>query len=485
MDLHHTTRLLQTKYSVIDLIDLNTFTDPGELYKRVLKLKRDQFQNQERIVFVYSKNKLKFLLEILSEIDIPNFFIIILSHDKTISANNITVIYYIGECIDNNISFDLSDIHCIYPWVNIVIQNSGHLNPCCAYKGTPEHNITNILLESYYESMHNLRDLFRSGQKSDNCKVCWKNEAAGIPSMRQMAKHKLQDIYYLIDYSKDIFSNLQMLDLKLGNTCNLSCRICNNTASSKIAKEDLLHNKISNKKFIEIKKASQWSESEEFQDQLLSVANNLTYLDIYGGEPLLSKTHFKFLNQLIELGVADKIKIDYNTNGTVYSEKFFEYWAHFKEIKLSFSIDDIGRRFELERNGASWETVCNNINKFNLKKSIRFKTDVYPTVSILNVYYIPELLDWINHQEFSQPPSFNTLMDPNYFAINNLPVSVKNIVAEKLNCVEQLRPIVNYMMQEGNDLIDTTIQQIRLLDQIRGQNFADTHLDFANIIEYR
>ena len=36
----------------------------------------------------------------------------------------------------------------------------------------------------------------------------------------------------------------------------------------------------------------------------------------------MSKMHFKFLQRLIELDVAKNIKIDYNSNGTIYSERF-------------------------------------------------------------------------------------------------------------------------------------------------------------------
>jgi hypothetical protein len=198
----------------------------------------------------------------------------------------------------------------------------------------------------------------------------------------------------------------------------------------------------------------------------------------------MSKAHFTFLKSLIDLGVASKIKIDYNSNGTVYSDKFFEYWKNFKEVKISFSIDNIGERFELERNGASWDTVCENIGKFNSMRSDSFKTDVFPTVSILNVYYLPELLDWINSQNFSQPPSFNMLSNPMPLAINNLPTPTKNAVSKKLSNYDILLPIVNYMNQDGYNLIDIAKKQNSMIDAKRQQNFSITHSEFANIIDY-
>ena len=459
---------------VLDRIFLHEYNKLNILYKKIVSLKKDVFQDNERIYFVYNPNSstsTDTVQELLDFVDIPRFFVVF-EEDQQLPLFEL--------------DFVPKESHCIYPWINSVIFNQGKLEPCCMYKGTDNANIKNVSLESYYMSkpMVNLREQFRQGKYDKGCSQCWKNESAGVISMRQQAKFKLKDIYYQVDYGQDDIQNLQMLDLKLGNTCNLSCRICDSSASSKIAEEELLHNNISDQKFIQLKESSRWSESEIFQNQILSIADNLTYLDIYGGEPLMSKAHFTFLKSLIDLGVASKIKIDYNSNGTVYSDKFFEYWKNFKEVKISFSIDNIGERFELERNGASWDTVCKNIGKFNSMRSESFKTDVFPTVSILNVYYLPELLDWINSQNFSQPPSFNMLSNPMQLAINNLPTPTKNAVTKKLSNYDVLIPIVNYMNQDGYNLIDITKKRIGLIDSRRQQNFSVTHSEFANIIDY-
>lgn len=479
-----TSQLYQT-YSIVDYVNLNDFSTPGSLYDRVLSLKQEKFQNNERIIFVYSKNKINFLLEILEAIDIPTFFLVLLANEE-VFVDNINVLRYNSEYVDNNISFDLPVSHCIYPWINTVISNTGKLDPCCLYKSDSLNTIIDTPLESFYtgKTMTDLRNKFRRGEYPSGCNSCWKHESSGVPSMRLVAKFKLKELYYRIDYNQDQYQNLQMLDLKLGNTCNLSCRICTPIESSKIAEYSFANNRLSKEKYFEIKQAGEWPDSDIFWEQVLLIANELKYLDIYGGEPLLSKKHFKFLQRLIDLGVSKNIKIDYNTNGTVYSEKFFEYWDHFKEIKLSFSIDNIKDRFELERNGTNWTTVCDNIKKFISKNSNTFKTDVFPTVSMLNVYYLPELIEWIGRQNFSESYSLNMLSHPDYLSINNLPMYAKLAVAEKLKPYESLLPVVNYMMQPGIDIIKKTKEYIKILDMERSQSFLSTHSDFANIIAY-
>jgi len=487
MNLDHVKTLLFSKYSIIDFINLNEFFEPGILYNRVAALKKEEFSNNERIVFVYSENKIKFLLEILSAVDIPIFFTIIIAN-KEINIGNFNVIKFVGDYADNHVSFDLSNSHCIYPWVNSTILNGGDLVPCCVYQTRSGDNINKTTLLDFYKSdeINKLRSDLRQGNYATGCSSCWQNESAGLESTRLKAKFKLKEIYYQIDYNKNDFQNLQMLDLKLGNNCNLSCRICDSESSSLVAKNNLLHNRLAKNRFIEIKKSANWADTESFWNQLQEITNKLTYLDLYGGEPLLNKIHFTFLQRLIDLGVSHNIRIDYNTNGTVYSEKFFDYWQHFKEVKLSFSIDNIENRFELERSGAKWKTVSANIKKFNNKKSNKFRTDVYPTISILNVYYLPELINWVNSQNFSEPPTLhNMVAGHDYLSINNLPDTVKYIIAKKLRNNNLLDPIINYMMRDGVDLLDKAKSYIKMLDLERSQNFSISHSEFANIIGYQ
>ena len=388
------------------------------MYEALLGVKKDYYYPQERIVIQHATagKTISLVKELLEFLDIPEYFII---YEQVSSTDKI--------------NFEFSPSHCIYPWINLTIDNIGELSPCCIFnKKIPNANIANDNIKDIYHSdyLKNLRKQFLQGNKPAECSACWKNEDVGIPSMRQGGKYKFRDIYYKIDYEKEEFTNLQIFDLKLGNACNLTCNICDRVASSKIAKKDLDNNVISINDFNALKKSVAWAESEHFWNQILLAVDNLKYLDIFGGEPLMSKLHFKFLKKLIELDVAKNIKIDYNTNGTIYSDQFFYDWSHFKEIKLSFSIDDIESRFESQRVGAKWKDVCNNIKKFNLLRSDKFVTEVFPTVNTQNVLYIPELLDWVHTQDFDHI-AFNILHYPMQYNILSLSVTDKEIVINK------------------------------------------------------
>ena len=413
-----------TDYNILATVDLTKYSSVPELYNDLLLLKKDNYENNDRIVFVHghSSKILKLVKELLVVIDIPEFFVV---YDQ----------------IDSNegLDFEFSQSHCIYPWIGLNIGNTGEIKPCCLSK----ENIANIVDINIHDAYHGnilkeLRKDLLAGNKPDNCTSCWHNEANGFVSMRQSAKHKFRDIYYKIDYQTEDFDNLQTYDLKLGNACNLTCKICNREASSKIAEKDYNNGVISFVEFNKLKNSTLWAKSEDFWDQLLPTIKNLKYLDLYGGEPLMSKMHFDLLKKLIDIGVSHNIKIDYNTNGTVFSEKFFDIWQHFKEVKLSFSIDDIEHRFEEQRYGATWSNVCENIKKYNSRRNKKFITEVFPTVNTQNVFYIPELLEWIAEQPFDHT-HFNLLSDPMEYNIVSLDRPTKQKIINKLTLYQHHR----------------------------------------------
>ena len=462
------------KYSILATIDVNEYKSMAVLHDCLTSLKKETFGESERIIINYSTaNQLKLINELLTLIDIPKFFVVLTQVNSTIES----------------VDFAFSDSFCIYPWINLRIDTVGKISPCCKFEPSEliENIATNNIKEIYLgKPMSDLREGFRQGQKPPQCNICWREEEAGLESMRQRAKYKFREIYHKLDYEVDNYNNLQLFDLNLGNACNLSCRICHHTSSSSIAELDLHSGRLLNQKFIELKQAVNWSETNEFWDQLLTTAPNLKYLDLYGGEPLMSKNHFNFLRKLIDLDVAKNIQIDYNSNGTIYSEKFFGLWDHFKSVKISFSIDDIEDRFEYQRNGAIWLQVNDNIVKYQEKISDKFTIDIFATINIQNVYYLPELLQWAH--QINVPISFSMLNNPSFLSIRSIPATARSTIITKLTSFIQYEVIANVITileQNASNENIAFIKYMNLLDSERQQNFAKSHTDIAKAMGYQ
>ena len=465
--------ITKNNYSILATVDVTKYKSLGDLYGHLLSLKKEVFQENERIVVLYSTDKqLELIKELVITIDIPDFF----------------VIFERIESTENSIDFNFSDSFCIYPWINLRINTLGGISPCCKFDTTGlTENINSDNIKELYlgKSMSALREDLRHGRRPTQCNACWKEESVGIESMRQRAKYKFREIYNRLDYQTDSFDNLQLFDLNLGNACNLSCRICHHTSSSSIADLDLRAGRLTDKKFIELKHAVNWSETTEFWDQLVVVAQNLKYLDLYGGEPLMSKNHFNFLRKLIDLGVAGNIQIDYNSNGTIFSEKFFDLWNHFKSVKISFSIDDIEDRFEYQRNGANWTQVNENIRKYCAKVSDKFNIDIFPTINIQNVYYLPELLLWA--QTINLTITFSILHFPNFLSIQNIPHNVRATIIAKLKPFvhyDVITAVINILEQPTNCDGYAFNEYMKTLDRERSQRFQQSHKEIAELMSY-
>lgn len=461
-------------------VSLPSFTKLKDLYEKLVSLKKDQFNDNERIIFFYNGDDVEiknFVSKLLDELDIPNFFVIFKKRSNLPKTK---------------LDFIPSDSHCIYPWANLTVHNDGHIKPCCLYVEETGAFIQNIKLNDFYKSdyMKDLREKFKNNQKPLGCSLCWKKEDAGAVSMRNAAKFKFKDLYYRINYEQNDEENLKILDLKIGNNCNLSCRICSPSSSSSIADLNLKNGSLPKDRFIKIMEDCKWSFHDKIYNDLLEVSTNLKYLDLYGGEPLMIKHHFNYLKELIEMGVAKEIKLDYNSNGTFYSDSWFDIWKEFKSVKISFSIDNIGERFELERNGSSWSKVQTNIEKFSKQKSEKFLIDIFPTISIMNVFYLPELISWIAEQDCSESASLtNFVENPSWLSINMLTHTAKEMTLKKLENYKTQYISIDHILHivknvKSVDYNKEFVYFMKKFDNDRNQNFLSTHKEIALAMGY-
>jgi len=185
---------------------------------------------------------------------------------------------------------------CMLPWISIETSPIGTARPCCLAR----EEITNADgvkfdlnkddLETIYHSeyMQNLRRQFRAGKKPDTCKLCWDEEAAGRTSKRINSRIRLKELYSKVDWENDQPNQLWFLDLKLGNICNLKCRICGSWSSSKWAAEELeyMPRDFDKKTHIAYKwlKQGAWPRNPEtnFWANLRILLPNISYIEFTG-----------------------------------------------------------------------------------------------------------------------------------------------------------------------------------------------------------
>jgi MoaA/NifB/PqqE/SkfB family radical SAM enzyme len=391
---------------------------------------------------------------------------------------------------------------CMLPWISIETSPIGTARPCCLAKDEitdttgSKYDLNTHTLEEIYHSeyMQLLRQQFLAGSKPATCQRCWDEEAAGRVSKRMNSRIRLKEYYDRVDWNNLNPDQLWFIDLKLGNICNLKCRICGSWSSSPWAQEEIAYIPNVNKKehlaYTYLKQGAWPRENPTFWDNLRALLPNIKYFEFTGGEPFLIKEHFELLEYAVEHGYAKDIEIHYNTNGTVFPERA-DLWNEFKHVEVAFSIDNIGLRFEYERYLAKWDEVTTNIDKFTDMRSNKFSTQLCLTVNVQNVYYLPEICEWIEQQTFDHI-YFNMLHDPWHMCISRMTPAAQKLVTDRLTYynfnnkhkMEILRIIKFIENGQGSNGIEF-LNRMKAADTYRNQHFIDTHYEIANAMGYR
>jgi MoaA/NifB/PqqE/SkfB family radical SAM enzyme len=343
--------------------------------------------------------------------------------------------------------------------------------------------------------MRGLREQFLAGERPQTCRKCWNEERGGRTSKRMHTldrlKHSITDTEWTADAKP-----LMFLDLKLGNICNLKCRICGPWSSSQFATEEinqLPREEQKSSHAYQMLRAGAWPrENEQFWQQIDSVLTDICYIEFTGGEPFMIDEHFDMLQGIVDRGIADQVEIHYNTNGTQYPARGQEIWRHFKTVEIAFSIDDIGARFEYQRTNADWGVVLDNITSFQYLKTQmpNLQLQCCSTVNVFNVRYIDELARWIVLQGFNFV-YWNMMHDAWYFSIATLPDTAKAGITEHLRVAdvplkyrEEFDRIIDFMNTGASTDGFMLRMKIADLDRKRNQNLQDVEPELATLIEY-
>lgn len=333
-------------------------------------------------------------------------------------------------------------------------------------------------------SRNKIDDDLRHGIEHPNCDRCWDEERAGHISKRM----RDNETYQMLVNIQETYDAPKFMEFNLGNFCNIKCRTCGPWASSKWAEEFGLMTDQDPGDLIK-RYSKSYSDDSIFWDNLEDLLPHLTYMDFYGGEPFLVKKQWKIMQQAVDLGYSKDIGVHYNTNGTIWDSKKVLVLKEFKHVKIDFSIDGVGDRFELMRHPAKWEPILENLK--SAKEFLGHDMAICHTVSILNIYYVDEMMKWATDRNILM--YLNLLHDPKYFNIQNMPDYLKAIVNEKLKryCKQHysgyhsLSGVLNFMNNKSYDKDEWRkfFKETDRRDKFRNESYKDTFSEFWDHIK--
>lgn len=374
----------------------------------------------------------------------------------------------------------MASLHCINLEQGLRINTNGECTSCCLqtvnYKN--ENNETLNIRKNTFDEIINsssakqIRENLKQGKRDINCRQCWSLEDAGLQSKRLLDNHHRAGEGLL-------------LDLCMGTTCNIKCRTCGPESSAQWNKEywdiNKSYNEISTYKdykgFLKTFNDA-FDEDSLVWKELENNKKDIRWIDMYGGEPMMMKKQWKFLEQLIEDNLAKNISLHYNTNGTIWDDEKYNILKEFKHISIDFSIDGIKDRYEFMRHPAVWEEVIQNME--TIKNIKEFKCQIAHTVSTLNVWYINEIYMWFKGWDIY----LNMVHGPPEYNISNIPEDIKKVITEKIGIKEKYQPVLDFMNSKiSNFNFQSFIDKTKQHDNYRGENYNAVFPEFSDVLK--
>lgn len=410
---------------------------------------------------------------------------------------------------------------CAVPFVSIMVNTDTTVRYCCMVKGAANkikkddgspYTCKDRFIDDAWNSkdMRDIRKAMIAGEKIEGCSVCYLQEDSGRVSNRQHSinewKWKLgEDALYdkvkqALDNDGVVKDDIVYLDLRLGNLCNLKCRMCNPWNSSQIAKEHLSL-KDTDKAYADVWKKTfgtfpltvlddqQWFDHDILWDQVISLIPTLKKVYMTGGEPTLIKNNFKFMQSCLEQGRKD-ILLFFNTNCTNLNKNFFELISQFDQVHINASMDGIGEVNEYIRSPSNWKQINENIERLASLPNVVL--GITPTVQVYNIFDLTNIVKYVNglNVKYSKKIFIDFLINvhPHHLSVTILPEDIKQ--AARLELIEYKNHMVDCPEMTMNSLegiigllangqsVDAGDELTRLstytksLDASRGQSFT-------------
>lgn len=252
-----------------------------------------------------------------------------------------------------------------------------------------------------------------------------------------------------------------------GNQCNLDCYMCHPRNSSTRARQN---RKYKYNELVGFDKDNYDPDIDGYDyllNKVLELAPFISNWRIEGGEPLIMKNHYEFLDKLIESGHSKKINLDLNTNATTLKSgkhKILDYFKEFNNVFINLSIDGIGKYGDYIRRKSKWETIVENVE--TLKKIDNVRLEITATLSLLSIIHHDQVKQWGDENNILVKK--HVVDYPKQLHPSNLPERVKQIVRDK-NPGDDV--VINSMKRRGDEeSFNKAIQYLELMD--RSYNFA-------------
>ena len=350
-----------------------------------------------------------------------------------------------------------------------------------------KQSIKDIWNNAEYDKM---RQTFLDGYMPEECVRCADLEKN--PDTAHLSlKSRYQRLYS--KYHDDIMhrvenglpQRLRTIELRFGSVCNFTCLHCNGLASTSWRLKQKNHATELRPFYFKPETSPVQVTDKTVVDDLTSMYEDVDYIMITGGEPLVDPINVYFLDTFPEEH-AVHIDLLYVSNLSILKYKehdLVELWKKFRRVEIRVSMDGDEQTYDYFRYGGNYIELVDNIKEIQRLKNNIVVSGV-TSVNILNISRLDRIADI--HAEMNMKFVVAFVQDrPDYLDIRNMPDSVKNDIACKLEshmCNPEIERAVKFMYSKSGDMEawNKLKAYVKTIDSINNTNFSEVYPEFTN-----
>jgi MoaA/NifB/PqqE/SkfB family radical SAM enzyme len=249
----------------------------------------------------------------------------------------------LAEEYNNSRFYGPGKYFCNAPFSSLFVSYSGRVSPCYACKA--EDSLKDKSLEDIWkgEVFESLRRRFRAGEIPDECSFCRGH-------LRNRNFGSILALKY--DHHKSIGkTSPSIIELELGNQCQLECVMCSGELSSSIR-----HNREHREPVESIVKPG-------FSSQFDFCLPRLKAAEFTGGDPFLIPVYYELWDKIEKVNPSLNILI--TTNANTMSPAVEKVLAKGLKFSFNISIDSLIKDvYETIRKNGNFENAISNIGRY-------------------------------------------------------------------------------------------------------------------------
>ena len=308
---------------------------------------------------------------------------------------------------------------CLYPFFHQLIKTNGNAMPCCNWDANllPRLHHSEFFDSAWMDSVR--ESMYQDGVPA-GCKTCVDCETMGGMSDRDVSHLLGNNIGVDLSSKPTVLSQ----EVNLSNICNLKCRMCDSSRSSKWIPDEAAIGNFSIDSSYKLTESG-WT---------LANPDTIRHLAFLGGEPFMHQDQISSeLSKIKQHGRLGEIDLYFNTNLTHdFDPVLLGLVLECGKVSINVSIDGYGPLNDYIRSDSEWDNLVENMAKLDeiAKKNGNILWRPVNTLTVFNCNRMHEMYEWFvtAFDTINTPTTPILAREPRCFSVVNLPLRVKHIL---------------------------------------------------------